>query len=133
MGQNKDFNTQTPPFVTIYFFEKCKSTIITHHNLPGSQAFASIDWEGIDLVSSYLSLTTNISKFVTHFLPVGKNVHRRGSWQEPHCPLCEKPVETASHINAHITLALPFSNPPSPILKNCFIRQKDPLILPTNY
>ena len=39
-----------------------------------------------------------LSKHVTGFLPIGKNMTRRGQWKEPYCPRCQYPVENASHL-----------------------------------
>lgn len=62
--------------------------------------FESTDWDATGKAASLLSPSTciYISKHTTGFLPIGKNMVRRGQWREPYCPRCQSPLETTDHL-----------------------------------
>jgi len=83
----------------IYFESKAKSTVCEKFDL-NHQQFTHINWEAISQAASLISPMHNIyiSKHVTGFLPIGKNMTRRGAWKAPFCPRCQHPIETTPHL-----------------------------------
>jgi len=57
-------------------------------------------WNSISDATKMMSPMNNIyiSKHITGFLPIGRNMVRRGAWKEPHCPRCPFPMENSAHI-----------------------------------
>jgi len=83
----------------IYFEKTAKPTICEKFAL-NIQQFTHINWDAIGQATSLISPMHNIyiSKHVTGFLPIGKNMTRRGAWKAPFCPRCQHPMETTSHL-----------------------------------
>jgi len=62
--------------------------------------FNRIAWNCVDKASTMLTCSTNqyISKHVTGFLPIGRNMVRRSHWRQDYCPRCKSDTETSSHL-----------------------------------
>jgi len=92
----KNFDTQIRD---LYFMKKALPIVCEKFQLSNPQ-FRSISWESLSEATSMMTPMKNIyiAKHVAVFLPIGKNMVRRGAWKAPHCPRCPHPLETSSHI-----------------------------------
>ena len=66
------------------------------------EVFNYIDWEANEDMMKIVSPTTRcwITKWVTHTLPIGKNMVRRQHWKESYCPRCKgNTEETVLHLS----------------------------------
>ena len=74
--------------------ELCKKYSLT------KQQFHKIDWDAVEASSSFMTQATKqwVAKFVTRFLPIGKNMVRRNHWYKDYCPRCKTQIETHDHI-----------------------------------
>ena len=92
----KDMTTQIS---NLYYKHKAKPIICQKFNLQPAM-FSTIDWDSLERATSLLSPMHNVylSKHVIGFLPIGKNMERRGAWKAPFCPRCQHPIESAPHL-----------------------------------
>jgi len=62
--------------------------------------FHKIAWNCVEKASAMLTCGTNqyISKHITGFLPIGRNMVRRSHWRQDYCPRCKNETETSSHL-----------------------------------
>jgi len=84
---------------SIYYEIKAKPILCTKLHLSPSQ-FSMITWNSLSDATKMLTPMNNIfvAKHITGFLPIGRNMVRRGAWKEPHCPRCPFPMENSAHI-----------------------------------
>jgi len=82
-----------------YFAKKAQITML-HKFGWNLRQFEEIDWQANQKANSLMSQSTKqwISKFVTKFLPIGRNMLRRQHWREDYCPRCRVCVETHDHL-----------------------------------
>jgi len=62
--------------------------------------FQQVDWGANEKAMSMLSMPTRtwIAKFVSKFLPSGRNMQRMHKWTMSHCPRCRGEEETHDHL-----------------------------------
>jgi len=82
-----------------YFSRKAQTTMMQKFGWDVHQ-YDAIDWQANHKANSLMSQSTKqwISKFVTKFLPIGRNMLRRQHWREDYCPRCRVCVETHDHL-----------------------------------
>ena len=95
----KLYSDVSPTLHHQYFRRKAKPIIMEKHSISQTE-FEAIDWTATAKAASLLSPSSciYISKHITGFLPIGKNMVRRGQWREPSCPRCQFPLETTAHL-----------------------------------
>ena len=83
----------------LYWNEKAQAILCTKYGWEPA-TFRSICWDALDRAMHMLSspIRIRIAKFVTHTLPVGRVMERRGGWQQSFCPRCGKDDETPHHV-----------------------------------
>jgi len=82
-----------------YFHNKAQTIMKKKYGWNKVQ-FNSIDWKAQHMAQQSLSPSTQlwISKLVTKFLPIGRNMLRRQHWREDYCPRCRVCVESHDHL-----------------------------------
>ena len=65
-----------------------------------SEQFEKVDWKANEKAMSIMTKPTCIwiSKYVTKFLPIGRNMERIGKWTMSYCPRCCREEETHEHL-----------------------------------
>lgn len=97
--QSKIYKNMPTQISDIYYEIKAKPTICEKFHINHHQ-FIHINWKALHHATTLISPMhiIYISKHVTGFLPIGKNMTRRGAWKAPYCPRCNHPIETTSHL-----------------------------------
>ena len=74
--------------------------ILNHQFNWRENQFDLVDWKASRkaMTMFHKSKQVWISKYITGFLPIGKNMQRRAEWISCHCPRCGEPIETSKHI-----------------------------------
>jgi len=64
------------------------------------QQFRNVDWDASQRSMKMMTTPTRIwiTKYITHFLPIGRNMKRIGQWTMDHCPRCGIEEETHNHL-----------------------------------
>jgi len=83
-----------------YYFARKAQTTITHKYEWNVHQFRDIDWQANQKANQIMSQPTKqwISKYITKFLPIGRNMLRRQHWREDYCPRCRVCVETHDYL-----------------------------------
>jgi len=83
----------------LYFQKKAPPIVCAKIGISKTQ-FHSISWDSLSEATSLMPPMKNIyiAKHVAGFLPIGRNMVRRGAWKAPHCPRCPYPIENSDHI-----------------------------------
>ena len=83
----------------IYMHKKAGRIICEKYKWNDTQ-FQQVDWEANAKAMSMLSIPTRtwIAKFVSKFLPIGRNMQRMHKWTMNHCPRCRAAEETHDHL-----------------------------------
>jgi len=82
------------------YYENKSSTILCEKFNWNTQQYKMVDWTANRRAMQSLTShsTIWISKYVTGFLPIGKNMERRNEWSQDYCPRCKVCQETREHI-----------------------------------
>jgi len=82
------------------YFENKSAPILCEKFNWNMHQYKMVDWKANQ--RSMSSLTTHstiwISKYITGFLPIGKNMERRSEWSQDYCPRCKICQENREHI-----------------------------------
>jgi len=83
----------------IFYEKKAAATICVKYEWSLAQ-FEMVDWKSNDRAMKMMTVPTRswISKYVTHFLPIGRNMQRMGKWTMSHCPRCCVAEESHEHL-----------------------------------
>jgi len=83
-----------------HFFQKKALSVLQHKYGWNEGHFHMINWNAIRSSNQLLTQATRqwMSKFVTKFLPIGRNMLRRQHWRQDYCPRCRVCVETHDHL-----------------------------------
>ena len=95
----KVYTDLTKNLLEKYMHDKAQKALCEKYALTKPQ-FHSIAWNAVDTAASHMSSSTKqwVSKFITRFLPIGKNMVRRNHWQRDYCPRCKTHMETHDHL-----------------------------------
>ena len=82
-----------------FHLREAKSYVIPHHGMT-SATFSDVDWDASEKAMSSLPSAKRmwVSKYISHFLPIGRNMLRRTQWDYEYCPRCKVQAENHSHI-----------------------------------
>jgi len=82
-----------------YHHRIASETLCEKYNWSPEQ-FENVDWRANEKAMSLMSKPTCIwiSKYVTKFLPIGRNMERIGKWTMSYCPRCCNEEETHEHL-----------------------------------
>jgi len=98
-NQEKISSNLEEALYTHYYHRQAKKVMKEKYGWDSDQ-FARVGWEAIRQSNQTMSSTTKqwIAKYVTKFLPIGRNMLRRNHWREDYCPRCRICVETHDHL-----------------------------------
>jgi len=99
MDNKKLYNDFDTKFRSKYYMQKAKTVICDQYSWTSEQ-FHAIQWDANEKAMEMLSRPHVIwvSKYVTHFLPIGRNMERRADWKESYCSRCSSCEETHRHL-----------------------------------
>jgi len=99
MENKKLYNDFGKKIRSQYYMQKAKIVICEQYSW-NSEQFHAIQWDANEKAMEMLSRPHVIwvSKYITHFLPIGRNMERRTDWKESYCSRCSHCEETHRHL-----------------------------------
>jgi len=97
--QDKLYSNMSSHIREIYHQQKACEYMRDHYQFD-KITFNQIDWEASGKAMNLISPSKQqwISKFVSHSLPIARNMVRRTQWSQNYCPRCKQCEETHAHL-----------------------------------
>ena len=99
IGPNKIYTDLTSAIQTHFLNKLAENELCKKYSWTTSE-FHQVAWSSVAKSSTLMSPSTNhfVSKYVTRFLPIGRNMVKRSHWQHDYCPRCKTCQEDTHHL-----------------------------------